>query len=247
LSATPSENSDGFDKIVWWGLGPVLDAKTIPGYQSTVNSFKGEVRRIMYYGPPEYTELMRNEKTDMISTTATVSMICDDETRCRIIIEQITNLIGKGLYVFVFADRRDYLEKLRQQLHAHMKDDSASAIMTTDAEYIRIVGGDKSAKLDTAEMKSRVIFTTYQYMGTGKSIVKMNGLVLATPRKSKMEQYIKRIFRLGSDASISRCVVDIVDMRTPLKNQWYSRNKFYKSMNLTVIEEEYQVADETAD
>jgi hypothetical protein len=57
---------------------------------------------------------------------------------------------------------------------------------------------------------------------------------MASPRKSKMEQYVKRVFRLGSDTSVRRHVYDIVDVRTPLKNQFYVRNKFYKAQAFDV-------------
>lgn len=239
LSATPDENSNKFDRLVWWGIGDVLDAKKIPGYVSTDKSFTGKIHRIMYYGEPKYTRLIKNKITDMVSVAETIGMICADPYRTAVILMCIKKCLSDGLFTFVFADRRDYLEVLRNRLIEEKSMSDRAEIMVNDNDYMRIVGGDKNATLALAAQKSKVIFTTYQYMGTGKSIIKMNALVMVTPRKSKMKQYVKRIFRLGSDMSIERQVYDIVDMKTVLKNQWYSRNKYYKEKKFTVIEEKH--------
>jgi len=234
LSATPDENADKFDPVVWWGLGPVINAKNMTGYISTDNLFTGTVNRIMYYGGQLHTKIIRNQYTDMISVSETISMICEDEFRNNIIIDCIEKCLQDNLYTFVFADRREYLEKLRKKLIIRIGNDTDSDILVTKSDYVRIVGGAKNAELDSAAKHSKVIFTTYQYMGTGKSIPKMNALVLATPRKSKMKQYIKRIFRLGSDAKINRIIYDIVDMKLTIKNQWSKRKEFYTDNNFKI-------------
>lgn len=239
LSATPAEHPDKFDTMVWWGIGSVLNAKSIPGYQSTDQQFSGKLIRYNYYGPPKYTKFLQNSKTDLVSVVDTISMICDDPDRDDIIIDSILECIQSKRYTFVFADRRSYLEKLRTKLKARCDEDTE--LLIDDTDFARIVGGTKAQQLEHAELKSRVIFTTYQYMGTGKSIIKMNALVLATPRKSKMEQYIKRVFRLGSDMSIERIIYDIVDMKTVLKNQFYVRSKYYKQMGFDIISLEKRV------
>ena len=241
LSATPDENINKFDKIVWWGIGPVLDAKKISGYQSTDAQFTGQVFRIMYYGEPKYTKLLKNEKTDMISIAETISMICDDDSRSRVVIKCIKECLDRGLFTYVFADRRNYLEKLQNMLIVECKEmKGATNIVANNTDFMRVVGGTKNEVLALAAKESKVIFTTYQYMGTGKSIIKMNALILATPRKSKMKQYIKRIFRLGSDTTIERHIYDIVDMKTVLKNQWYTRCTYYNSKQFNISEEKYK-------
>ena len=73
-------------------------------------------------------------------------------------------------------------------------------------------------------------------MGTGKSIVKMNGLVLAHSRKNKMRQFINRIFRLGSDATITREIWDICDVKTRIAAQWRTRKEYYESKKYKIIE-----------
>ena len=248
LSATPDEHALKFDKLVWWGLGPVLDAKLLSGYQQTDNQFTGEVRRIMFYGEPKYTKIIRNQITDMVSIAETITMLCQDEKRTRLIIWCVRQCRALNLNTFVFADRREYLEKIRSYLlmekHNLDEEDPNKLIhvMTTDAEYTRLVGGSSQEEMARAEKQSTIVLTTYQFMGTGKSIPRMNALVLATPRKSKMAQYIKRIFRLGSDQSIQRVIYDLTDMKVTVKNQWSVRKKYYTSQNFTITEQKIKAS-----
>lgn len=234
LSATPDDHIKGFNSMIYWGIGPVLNAKDLPGYDVISTSFKGTVHRMMYYGPQEYTMPMVNETTGLTSISKTINMICQDSRRNDLIIDCIVDGLNLGLYMFVFADRRDYLDTLCKMLKK-MRGISGS-IIENDTDFKRIVGGDKEEILENAEKKSKVIFTTYQYMGTGKSIIKMNGLVMATPRKSKMAQYINRIFRLGSDQSIERHIWDICDMKISLASQWATRKMYYLDKGYPIIE-----------
>ncbi len=241
LSATPDEHVDGHDKAVWWAIGPVLDAASIDGYVATSDEFKAEVHRVMYYGPSEYTRVIVNKTTEMTSIAETINMICEDEIRNKVIIDCICEGLNLGLFMFVFADRREYLTHLQELLMERQQIEGE--IVDTEADFMRVVGGAKTTDLETAEIKSKVIFTTYQYMGTGKSVVKMNGLVLATPRKSKMKQYINRIFRLGSDATITRHIWDICDMKLKLSNQWSHRVLHYKSKNYKIANTKIKYSD----
>lgn len=243
LSATPDENTMGFDSLVWWELGPVLNADAIPGYESTSEDFKAEVHRVQYYGPAEYTKVLTSEATELTNTAGTINMICEDAIRNMVVIDCINRGLALGLNMFVFADRREYLETLRQLL----KDTLAieGEIVDDDKSFMRLVGGAKAEEMEQAEASSKVIFTTYPYMGTGRSIVKMNGLVLANPRKSKMKQYINRIFRLGSDATITRHIWDICDMKLKLSNQWNTRKKYYDSKGYTITSEKIKYNEYT--
>lgn len=243
LSATPDENTMGFDNLVWWELGPVLDATSIPGYESTSEDFKATVHRIQYYGPPDYTKVLTSEATELTNTAGTINMICEDTIRNNVVIDCIKRGLDLGLYMFVFADRREYLETLRQLLQDTLKIEGE--IVDDDKSFMRLVGGAKAEEMEQAETSSRVIFTTYPYMGTGRSIVKMNGLVLANPRKSKMKQYINRIFRLGSDETVERHIWDICDMKLKLSNQWNVRKKYYDSKGYKIESEKIKYNEYT--
>lgn len=234
LSATPDENTSGFDRLVWWELGPVITAAALPGYSGSSESYKANVHRVMYYGPPSHTRLIVNDYTGQLGHAETVNMLSDDIYRKMLVVNCILEGLAKNLYIFVFADRREYLNELRELLER--KSCVAATVCYTDKDFVRIVGGANLNELDTAEVHSRVIFTTYQYMGTGKSIVKMNGLVLAHSRKNKMRQFINRIFRLGSDATITREIWDICDIKTRIASQWRTRKEYYESKKYKIIE-----------
>jgi len=107
----------------------------------------------------------------------------------------------------------------------------------------RLVGGSSEADMQNAIKTSKIIFTTYQFMGTGVSIPKLNSLILATPRKSRSRQYINRIFRLGSDYSITREIIDIVDTKVVLKSQWYKRRAYYLEQDYEISTEKYSYKD----
>ena len=262
LSATPDENANKFDCLYWWEIGPVLNADKLVGYQSTKEDFKADVYRIMYYGNADYTKVLINEITQLVSVSSTMNMICEDESRDELVLSCIGRCLEqKNLYIYVFADRRDYLEKLRIKTDAKFRNGAKkdnpidemkeatpiSDVMFDDDDFMRLVGGTSAEDIEKAEIKSRIIFTTYAFGGTGRSIIKMNALILATPRKSKMKQYVKRIFRLGSDASISRQIYDIVDMKLTVKNQWSYRKAYYDSMGFTTKQEKHYFKDYIVD
>jgi superfamily II DNA or RNA helicase len=104
---------------------------------------------------------------------------------------------------------------------------------------MRVVGGAKEDEMTAATNLARVIFTTYQFMDTGKSIPRMTAIILATPRKSNIDQTIGRILRINSDTSIRRHIYDVVDVGVKLCNQWKTRNFYYKRAKFDVEVEKY--------
>ncbi len=90
-------------------------------------------------------------------------------------------------------------------------------------------GGVKSTAVNDARAaRSHVVLTTYGFSRRGISLPDMTSVVLATPRRNGSTQVLGRILRRGSDESIVRQVVDIVDTRTGLKGQVSDRRKVYK-------------------
>jgi hypothetical protein len=228
LSATPGENP-----IPRWYLGPILQADKVPGYHTTQSNFQGKVYQVIYEGPPEYTKHIINESNQLTNVAATIGMICEDPTRNQLIVEiAIENLQHQPpLYTYIFADRREYLMQLKDLLELRAVE---VGLLTSDEDFKRLVGGSKQQDLTQAETKSRIILATYSYMGTGKSITKMNSVILATPRKTGMRQFIGRIFRLGSDESITRKIYDIVDKKIVLRSQASSRKAYYKEQGFEI-------------
>jgi len=243
LSATPKEDIQGRNPVSNWGMGAILDAEKLEGYQVGDVNFTGRVHMIKYKGPRMYTKSIINEYTGMVSVPAMITQIMRDPHRLLVISQEIIKLMNKGLNILVFADRRQYLLDIRAYMGelgincgmAEEKEGSHASKKRVGHDRVsRLVGGASEEHVASAEKNAQVILTTYQYMSVGKSIPRMNAMVLASPRKSYNEQTIKRIFRLGSDTTIERQIVDIVDWNTTLKSQWYSRNEYFRSQKYAV-------------
>lgn len=261
LSATPNDRtSDSLDKIVHWGIGPILIADQLEGYTLDNINFTGRVTKINYYGHMDYTEHIINETTEMTSTPLMIGQLCDSPYRLKLIVSLILEQHAKGLNILVFADRRSYLETIRVELDKTgsvksgiLEDITPNGTLSSDTpkdtkinqkmESIRLVGGSTSDDMQKAIDSKNIILSTYQYFGTGISIPKLSAVVLATPRKSKARQFINRIFRLGSNYEIERQIIDIVDTKTSLKTQWYERKKYYDEQGFEMDERKIKWSD----
>jgi hypothetical protein len=95
-----------------------------------------------------------------------------------------------------------------------------------DIDSISLMGGSTMDTIEQAQT-SRVIVATYQYAYKGISLPNFDSMIFATPRRSKIYQTLKRIYRLGGDPTKIREIVDIVDNKTNLKSQFSSRKKEY--------------------
>jgi superfamily II DNA or RNA helicase len=234
LSATPDERVDGLDKINLFNCGSILNASEIKGYSMENIDFKGSVQMIKYCAPPEYTELIMNEKLEVVSFSKMVSQMTRDPYRIHLIVKTIYELRQKNMQILVFADRRSYLEEIRIELERfHIISD---ILDTVEVKSKRLVGGCKPEEMEFAKKYSNVILSTFQYFGTGVSIPKLDAVVLCSPRKRKSKQFVGRIFRLGSDYNIERQIIDIVDWGSVLKSSWGLRKKYYKTMGYPITE-----------
>ncbi len=88
-------------------------------------------------------------------------------------------------------------------------------------------GVARDAVSNARALKSHVVLTTYGFSRRGISLPDMTALVLASPRRNGSTQTLGRILRRGSDESILRVVVDIVDVATGLKGQAAERKRAY--------------------
>jgi hypothetical protein len=174
----------------------------------------------------------------MIEYSSIIESLINDPNRNNIIVNEVLNLMEDGRFVFVFSDRRSHLEHLFELMEKEIIEREKTDIIIDMPEFdkkIEIVGertilygGSKEDVIEKARSLSSIILTTYAYSGTGVSITKMDALVLSTPRRSNMKQIINRVFRLGSDQTIKRIIIDIVDEKMPIKGQVRERVKAYE-------------------
>ena len=90
------------------------------------------------------------------------------------------------------------------------------------------MGGTTKDEMIQAQ-NARVIVATYQYAYRGVSLPKFDAMIFVTPRRAKIYQTLKRIFRISGDTTIERKIIDFVDVKTKLKNQLTDRKKQYTS------------------
>lgn len=232
LSATPNDRPDKFDPIAHWNIGPVVDAQKLPGYKNDTVSYKCKIKAIEYEGPSEFIQPIMNKAygndKPTISTTLMIKQFASDPYRLQLICKHIKQLYKKGHNTVVFADRKEFLEIISKALKQITS--IKSTVMIDDESYDSVktlVGGAKKDTIAAATMAGRIILTTYAYFGTGKSIKRLDAIIFATPRKSHINQFIGRIFRKGSDPTIRRRVIDIIDCKTSLRSQYYARKVVY--------------------
>lgn len=230
ITATPTDRIDSFDPVSHWALGKVIHAENIKGWNPANVNFSTSATRVIYDGHKDYTQIIESV-TGVVSVPLMINQLQEDPYRNKLIVAYAIHLYKTGRNVFVFSDRREHLHTLANILREQEIEFEApelNEIKKTKLSGIKeLMGGSSEADIESAKKIGRIIMTTYQYSGTGVSINKMNSLILATPRKSNMRQILGRIFRLSSDQSIKRSIIDIVDNRICLKSQYYTRKKTY--------------------
>lgn len=136
------------------------------------------------------------------------------------------------------ATAADNANQNETPLTARNEDGLAPAAAT---ELPLFIGGLNQNALASVAEHGRILFTTYGYGGTGISYTKMTAMMFLTSRRANMIQIVGRILRSGSDVSIPRVVVDIIDKRTVMQWQLSDRLPAYNlyGFNLQRIKAEH--------
>ncbi len=137
--------------------------------------------------------------------------------------------------VFVFAELREALPALRAALCERLAAaeifapelDAPPAPARVPAVSVLRGGVSRSAVSDARRAGAHVVLTTYGFSRRGISLPDMTSAVFATPRRNGHTQIVGRVLRRGSDESILREIVDIVDVRSGLRGQVADRRKVY--------------------
>ena len=229
MSATTNERIDKFDAVYYKHLGKPIHASQIPGYTVADAKFIGKVRVVKYFGEEQYTRKIINETTGYVNFDAMLNQFINDPVRNKVCVDEILRLYDDKThqrYIFGFSDRREHLETIQNLLMVELAKRGGDEGQLFTPELVMMRGGSKDEELKRAN-SARIILTTYGYGGTGISIQHANSVVMMTPRKHGHKQFLPRAMRRGSDMAIVRIFVDIVDSRTTVKNQFYSRRMVY--------------------
>jgi superfamily II DNA or RNA helicase len=236
LSATV-EREDGFETVLYGSVGPPIILDKIVGFDARLVDFSARVTAIRYYGDMPYTNT-EYDRDGTPSFARTLAPLIRDPCRNKIIHDEIMRLVKLNHDIFVFSDRVEHLAIIYASLIKSLRRaKSTVSIRIDDKDMCGLVGGADTEQIQQAQ-GTKLILTTYGYASTGVSIPRMTALVLATPRRRKMEQILGRIFRMGSDESITRDIVDIVDVNCSFINQYRAgRRRDYTDRGFTITEE----------
>jgi hypothetical protein len=135
--------------------------------------------------------------------------------------DELEQVLGPGIVVAPELDAQPVGAPLDRQLDAQPVGDPAQAISILRGGVARDAVGNARA------LRAHVVLTTYGFSRRGISLPDMTALVLASPRRHGSTQTLGRILRRGSDESILRVVVDIVDVCTGLRGQAADRKRAY--------------------
>ena len=267
LSATPAERPDGLDRYVPLHLGAVILPAAIPGFDARAVNFRGEVRVLEYAGHPDYCETTVTPAGTMsailtigavVKDRARLRLVAAEVERLYRLHETAgpAELLRLGLGprpaaaatrahpggevrrhgVFVFAEHREYLPALRAALLERLPPADVAAPELDKVSILR-GGVSRSAVGDARRARAHIVLTTYGFSRRGISLPDMTCIVEATPRRNGLRQILGRILRRGSDESILRQVVDIVDTRTGLRGQAADRRKVYVDKQYPITRE----------
>lgn len=171
-----------------------------------------KIKLIKYFGPPEFTRKLIS-KIGYVSATEMNKQFEKDPRRFEILCDLIEKYADHNL--FIFCNTCNYARKLYEKCNVPDK-------------YL-LMGKEKTAEMSELNEKAKLIFTTYSYSTKGVSINRMNGIVMAQPRRNNITQLVGRILR-GQTADKPKIIIDLVDSRTTISSQLKDRKKVYKTI-----------------
>jgi len=245
MTATSEDRTDGFDPIAHKELAVdgIIRAENIKGFTYEGVNFDCHARIINYSGPTEYTQNLTHESTGLLFTHYMHNQFISDGYRTQMAVNELLSLydwrgpLGQVHCIYVFAEEIGILKQAKtafiNALQLRNRIDLIDDINIPECGLEMFTGGLKDEKITDIVNNGRVLFTTYGFAGSGLSILKMTAELLLTPRRANMKQIFTRIRRRGSDLTIPRIVVDIVDVRTALKYQVSARKLAFEFYGFT--------------
>lgn len=247
LTATPDENLNDWDPIYKMHLGPLIYAEEIPGFSVDDVQWDFTVKVLNYYGPPEFTEQKKSEKTGSTVCAWMAEQFVADPYRNKMIMDLIADFYNEGHYTYVFAEKRSILttfaKRIREYLQLEVFVPEGETEVEDEKQVKSIMGGATDQDVNEAAENSRIILTTYQYGSRGLSIGKMTRGIALTPRRHGMRQVCGRLTRADGDTTIPRLWIDICDKGTKQKDQLRDRLIDYNKKGYTIEQEDCNYED----
>lgn len=234
MSGTTGERLDAMDVVYERHFGNVLMASQLPGFVKDEIKFVGKVDVVRWIGDPMYSKVVFSENGE-VSAVGIIGEFMKCPKRNAFAVQEIVRLWKDPFrYIIAFCEHRDHLTLLAGMIRQEtgylpfIEDDQISNVDT-------LMGADGK---DPGEVisRSRILLTTYGYGGTGLSLKELNTVVLVTPRRNGHKQFLPRAMRRNGDIRIERIIIDIWDVKSPLKSQYYGRTPSYEHFGFPVTE-----------
>lgn len=212
ITATPDENAKKLDCVYQAHWGPLVKMDVAEHID-----WKGDVTILKYNVPEEYNSP---------DVTKLYGLLCSDPARNELIVREAMKYYNAGRTFYIFSGFRDHLDLL-----AKMLSEKGVPLSIDGTPHVgKLRGGEDQSRNNDI----RVALATYSYAAESISIQAMDAMILATPRRRKIRQVLGRITRTGSDESICRLIIDIVDVNTLFRAQMYDRRKIYTEKKFNI-------------
>lgn len=237
---------DGFEKAalaLCTNSGKATMAADIPG--GTMNSAHFDKRAVLlhYYARPEYAQSLKHDSTGEVFMHYMYEQYTSDPDRIAIVAEKLRELYlwrgrtaGECHTIYMFADEVKTLETYRNYFEAHPPPGYSPD------QSILFVGAKSGAESDLitrARLGGRILWATYSYGSVGVSISRATAAISINGRVSGWEQCLGRITRAGSDPTIPRIFIDVIDSGTCMAGQIRRRRNIYDQQGYKTTKETY--------
>ncbi len=218
LTATPIRR-DGLQDLIFMQCGPL---------RYRMSETKEGLETALKIRPTNF----RFEQTGKeFSIQEIFRALAQDESRNRIVVEDVTQALMEGRKCLVLSQRKEHCHRLAELLKEAGKSPQLLTGDTGKKERSAIMQGIMEASPD-AEI---LLVATGQYLGEGFDCPKLDTLFLAFPIsfKGKLIQYLGRIQRV-SNGKKNALVYDYSDDFVPvLKKMAWRRQKTYRSLGIS--------------
>jgi len=230
LTATPLRK-DGHHPIILMQCGPIrfrVEAK-----------FAADVSPFDHLMIPRHTGTVFPTAENSPSIQELYRFLSNDDTRNKLIVEDVLQVVKEGRSPLVLTERTNHLERLAELLEGKVKN------------IVILRGGmGKKQRVEVAKQlddigdnKERVLIATGRYIGEGFDDARLDTLLLALPIswKGTLQQYAGRLHR-NFDGKKEVRIYDYVDTAIPMLMRMYDKRiNGYKAIGYSIQGERKQL------
>ena len=223
LTATPIRK-DGHQPIIFMQCGKIRYTA-----DSQMQISNQNFTRVLV---PRFTSF-RNIFSDEKTYTQIIEMMSKDETRNKLIVEDVCKAIHEGRTPIILTSLTSHVRTLAEMLSSYV--DNVIVLVGADSTKEKRHSMERLREISAFE--SLVIVATGKYIGEGFDYPRLDTLFLALPIswKGSIAQYAGRLHRDSIGKKEVR-IYDYVDVRIPLCNSMYrKRLKGYVSVGYNTV------------